>query len=174
MKVVGVETFGGPRALAVHEVPEVHAGAGSVRIAVRAFAVNPTDTGVRAGERDSSKATAPYVPGMDAAGVIDEVGPDVEGWSVGDEVMAIALPLTGHGGAYVEYLVAPVGSFTRIPRGTTIEEASTVPMNGLTAIQMLEPRRARTWADARRDRRRRTPRQLRRATRQGRRHHRDR
>ncbi|WIB36936.1 hypothetical protein [Curtobacterium sp. MCJR17_043] len=75
---------------------------------------------------------------MDAAGVIDEVGPDVEGWSVGDEVMAIALPLTGHGGAYVEYLVAPVGSFTRIPRGTTIEAASTVPMNGLTAIQMLE------------------------------------
>ncbi|WIB16628.1 NADP-dependent oxidoreductase [Curtobacterium sp. MCPF17_050] len=138
MKVVGVETFGGPGALAVHEVPEVHAGAGSVRIAVRAFAINPTDTGVRAGERDSSKATAPYVPGMDAAGVIDEVGPDVEGWSVGDEVMAVALPLTGHSGAYVEYLVAPVGSFTRIPRGTTIEAASTVPMNGLTAIQMLE------------------------------------
>lgn len=138
MKVVGVETFGGPAALAVHEVPEVHAGAGSVRIAVRAFAVNPTDTGVRAGERDSAAAQAPYVPGMDAAGVIDEVGPDVEGWSVGDEVMAMALPLTGHGGAYVEYLVAPVGSFTRIPRDTTIEEASTVPMNGLTAIQMLE------------------------------------
>ncbi|PZE80247.1 NADP-dependent oxidoreductase [Curtobacterium sp. MCBD17_032] len=138
MKVVGIETFGGPRALAVHEVPEVHAGAGSVRIAVRAFAVNPTDTGVRSGERDSSKASAPYAPGMDAAGVIDEVGPDVEGWSVGDEVMAIALPLSGHGGAYVEYLVAPVGSFTRIPRGTTIEEASTVPMNGLTAMQMLE------------------------------------
>lgn len=138
MKVVGVTQFGGPEALAVHEVPDVHAGAGSVRIAVKAFAVNPTDTGVRAGERDLSNATSPYVPGMDVAGVIDEVGPDVDGWSVGDEVMAIALPLTGHGGAYVEYLVAPVGSFTRIPRGTSLEAASTVPMNGLTAIQMLE------------------------------------
>jgi NADPH2:quinone reductase len=138
MQVVGVTQFGGPEALAVHEVEDVHAGSGSVRIAVRAFAVNPTDTGVRAGERDSSSASAPYVPGMDAAGVIDEVGPDVEGWSVGDEVMAIALPLTGHGGAYVEHLVAPVGSFTRIPRSTSIEAASTVPMNGLTAIQMLE------------------------------------
>lgn len=138
MKVVGVTQFGGPDALAVHEVPDVHAGAGSVRIAVEAFAVNPTDTGVRAGERDLSNASSPYVPGMDVAGVIDEVGPDVDGWSVGDEVMAIALPLTGHGGAYVEYLVAPVGSFTRTPRGTTLEQASTVPMNGLTAIQMLE------------------------------------
>ncbi|TCU45723.1 NADP-dependent oxidoreductase [Curtobacterium sp. PhB146] len=137
MQVVGVEQFGGPEALAVHEVPEPHAGAGSVRMRVQAFAVNPTDTGVRAGQRDSSQASPPYVPGMDAAGVIDEVGPDVTGWEVGDEVMAIALPLSTHGGAYVQELVAPVGSFTRIPRGTSIEAASTVPMNGLTALQIL-------------------------------------
>ncbi|WP_282818698.1 NADP-dependent oxidoreductase [Curtobacterium flaccumfaciens] len=137
MQVVGVEQFGGPEALAVHEVPEPHAGAGSVRIRVQAFAVNPTDTGVRAGQRDSSQASPPYVPGMDTAGVIDEVGPDVTGWEVGDEVMAIALPLSTHGGAYVQELVAPVGSFTRIPRGTSIEAASTVPMNGLTALQIL-------------------------------------
>ncbi len=137
MQVVGVEQFGGPEALAVHEVPEPHAGAGSVRIRVQAFAVNPTDTGVRAGQRDSSQASPPYVPGMDAAGVIDEVGPDVTGWEVGDEVMAIALPLSTHGGVYVQELVAPVGSFTRIPRGTSLEAASTVPMNGLTALQIL-------------------------------------
>ncbi|MBF4605350.1 NADP-dependent oxidoreductase [Curtobacterium sp. VKM Ac-2884] len=137
MQVVGVEQFGGPEALAVHEVPEPHAGAGSVRIRVQAFAVNPTDTGVRAGQRDSSQASPPYVPGMDAAGVIDEVGPDVTGWEVGDEVMAIALPLSTHGGAYVQELVAPVGSFTRVPRGTSLLAASTVPMNGLTALQIL-------------------------------------
>lgn len=137
MKVVGVEQFGGPEALAVHEVPEPHAGSGSVRIRVQAFAVNPTDTGVRAGQRDSSQASPPYVPGMDAAGVIDEVGSDVSGWEVGDEVMAMALPLSEHGGAYVEELVAPVGSFTRIPRGTSLPLASTVPMNGLTAVQIL-------------------------------------
>jgi len=137
MKVVGVETFGGPEALAVHEVAEPHAGSGTVRIRVQAFAVNPTDTGVRAGQRDSSEASPPYVPGMDAAGVIDEVGDGVEGWQVGDQVMAMALPLSEHGGAYVEHLVAPVGSFTRIPAGLSIEEAATVPMNGLTALQIL-------------------------------------
>ncbi len=108
-----------------------------MRIRVQAFAVNPTDTGVRAGQRDSSEAAPPYVPGMDAAGVIDEVGPDVSGWEIGDEVMAMALPLSAHGGAYVQELVAPVGSFTRIPRGTSVEEAATVPMNGLTALQIL-------------------------------------
>ncbi|MGW8432613.1 NADP-dependent oxidoreductase [Curtobacterium citreum] len=136
MKVVGVETFGGPEALAVHEVPEPHAGPGTVRIRVQAFAVNPTDTGVREGQRETDTAP-PYVPGMDAAGVVDEVGPDVDGWQVGDQVMAMALPLSEHGGAYVEHLLAPVGSFTRIPAGTSIEEAATVPMNGLTALQIL-------------------------------------
>lgn len=136
MQVVGVETFGGPEALAVHEVPEPHAGPGTVRIRVQAFAVNPTDTGVREGQRETDTAP-PYVPGMDAAGVVDEIGPDVDGWQVGDQVMAMALPLSEHGGAYVEHLVAPVGSFTRIPAGTSIEEAATVPMNGLTALQIL-------------------------------------
>ncbi|MBT1543555.1 hypothetical protein KK103_17470 [Curtobacterium flaccumfaciens pv. flaccumfaciens] len=38
------------------------------------------------------------------AAVIDEVGPDVTGWQVGDEVMAMALPLSAHGGAYVQEL----------------------------------------------------------------------
>ena len=53
---------------------------GAVRIRVQAFAVKPTDTRVRAGQRDSSQTSPPYVPGMDAAGVIDEMGPDVTGW----------------------------------------------------------------------------------------------
>jgi len=138
MKVVGVTEFGGPDALAVHEVEEPHAGPGEVRVAVRAVAVSPTDTMVRSGGRDTGDAEPPYVPGMDAAGVVDEVGDGVEGWSVGDEVMAIALPLSAHGGAYVERLVAPLGSFARVPAGTTVEQAATVPMNGLTAVRSLE------------------------------------
>lgn len=138
VKVVGVTEFGGPEALAVHEVAEPHAGPGEVRVRVRAFAVSPTDTVGRAGLQNTRGVALPYVPGMDAAGVIDEVGEGVEGWSAGDEVMAIAIPGSGHGGAYVQELVAPVGSFTRIPAHTSLEEASTIPMNGLTATQMLE------------------------------------
>ena len=84
-----------------------------------------------------SQVEAPYMPGMDAAGVIDEVG-DGSAWEVGVEVMAIALPLGQHGGAYVEYLVAPDDSIARIPAKSTLEEASTIPMNGLTAVQILE------------------------------------
>lgn len=56
VKVVGFEQFGGPEALAAHEVPGPHAGAGSVRVRVAAFAVNPTD---RRAERGISVRRAP-------------------------------------------------------------------------------------------------------------------
>lgn len=143
MRIIGVEEYGGPEALAVHEVPEPHAGPGEVRIAVRAAAVNPTDTTTREGMGASAELPAPHVPGMDAAGVIDEVGEptdslDTSGWSVGERVMAMAVPLRGHGGAYVEYLIADADSLARIPEGRSLEEASTLPMNGLTALQALD------------------------------------
>lgn len=137
MKVIGVTEFGGPDALGVHEVDEPHPGPGEARIAVKAAAVSPTDTGVRSGGRDPGSAAPPYVPGMDAAGVIDEIG-DGSRWRVGDEVMAMALPLTGHGGAYVEKLVGASDSMAAIPAGTDFAAASTLPMNGLTAWQILE------------------------------------
>ncbi|MGO2534352.1 NADP-dependent oxidoreductase [Arthrobacter rhombi] len=138
MKVIGVTEFGGPEALAIHDVPEPHAGPGQVRIKVRSIAVSPTDTGVRAGSNAAVTAAKepPYVPGMDAAGVIDEVG-DGAGFSLGDEVMAMALPDGEHGGAYVSHLVADADSVARIPAGTTLEAAATLPMNGLTAMQAL-------------------------------------
>jgi NADPH:quinone reductase-like Zn-dependent oxidoreductase len=74
---------------------------------------------------------------MDAAGVVDEVG-EGSPWQVGDRVMAIALPLSEHGGAYVEHLVGPWESMAPIPDGTDLVHAATLPMNGLTALQCLE------------------------------------
>lgn len=138
MKVIGVTEFGGPDALAIHEVPEPHAGPGQVRIKVRAVAVSPTDTLVRSGGNQQvvRAKQPPYVPGMDAAGIIDEVG-DGAGFELGDEVMAIALPAGEHGGAYASYLVADADSVATTPAGAELETASTIPMNGLTALQAL-------------------------------------
>ena len=85
---------GGPDALEVVDLPEVHAGPGQVRVRIHAAAVNPTDTLARNGSRaEQQKADPPpYVPGMDAAGIVDEVGAGVstgvQGWGRGH----------GHGG----------------------------------------------------------------------------
>lgn len=137
MRVVGVTTFGGPEELGVHEVPTPEPGPGEVRLRVKAAAVSPTDTHLVLGSYAKRLGEPPHVPGMDAAGVVDAVGPDCP-WQVGDELMAIAVPTGPRGGAYVEQLVGPWQSMARIPAGTDLVAASTLPMNGLTAVQALE------------------------------------
>lgn len=139
MRVTGVEEFGGPEVLREFEVPEPHAGPGEIRIAVRAAAVSPTDTLLRSGARAEmlKEIPTPHVPGMDAAGVVDEVGEGVDRLSVGDDVMAILLPRGVHGG-YAQYVVVPAESAVRIPSNATHSEASTIPMNGLTAQLALD------------------------------------
>ena len=76
MRVIGVTNFGGPESLEVVELPDPEAGPGEVRIRVHAAAVNPTDTGLRSGARAAQlkDIPPPYVPGMDAAGVLDQIG----------------------------------------------------------------------------------------------------
>lgn len=135
MRAVAAREFGGPEVLAVIELEEPHAGPGEVRIKVAAAAVNPTDTGLRAGLYGTALKSA--IPGMDAAGVIDEVG-DGAGWSVGEEVMAVVSPRGPRGGAYAEYIVVPAQSIARIPAGADLVSASTLPMNGLTARLSLD------------------------------------
>ncbi|WP_063045162.1 quinone oxidoreductase family protein [Nocardia pseudovaccinii] len=142
MRVVGVmpDAYGGPEALRLFELPDRHAGPGKVRIAVHAAAVNPTDAVVRTGlghERQQGYEP-PYVPGMDVAGIVDEVGPDTgTDLGVGDRVMAIVMPKGNHGG-YSDSIVTPARSVVRIPSGATLRAAATLPMNGLTARLALD------------------------------------
>ena len=71
MRAIGIMVHGGPEALEVVEIPEVHAGPGQVRVRIHAAAVNPTDTMARNGSRAEQQKVdpPPYVPGMDAAGL---------------------------------------------------------------------------------------------------------
>ncbi len=131
---------GGPEALEVVDVPETHAGHGQVRIRVQAAAVNPTDVMARNGSRAEQQKVdpPPYVPGMDAAGVVDEVGEGVHtGVKVGDQVMAMVVPKASHG-AYREQIVLDQRAVVPIPARASIVEACTLPMNGLTARQSLD------------------------------------
>jgi NADPH:quinone reductase-like Zn-dependent oxidoreductase len=139
MRAVGVLEFGGPEALRLVDLPEEHAGPGQVRLRVTAAAVNPTDThavlGAYAG-RDPVKQP-PWVPGMDVAGVVDEVGDGVGHLSVGDRAMGVVVPTGAHGG-YRESLVLPADSVVRAPKGASDAEACTLPMNALTARLALD------------------------------------
>jgi len=139
VRAVGLRTFGGPEVLEVVELPEPVPGEGEVRVRVAAATVNPTDVGLRDGRRAEALAEfpPPWVPGMELAGVIDAVGPSA-GFEVGDRVMAIVLPLRREGGAQAEQVVVPAASVAPIPAGATVEQAATVPMNGLTVRRALD------------------------------------
>lgn len=140
MRAIGVREYGGPDVLQVVDLPPEPLGEGEVRISVKATAVSPTDTLLRAGARSTTghPDEGVDVPGMDVAGVVAEMGPGVDtGVAVGDHVMGIVLPLRTHG-AYREDIVLPARSVVKAPAGSTDAEASTLPMNGLTAVHALD------------------------------------
>jgi NADPH:quinone reductase-like Zn-dependent oxidoreductase len=140
VRAVGLVTFGEPDVLGVVEraVPDLEAG--DVRIRVRAAAVNPTDLVFRAGARAEMLAAfdAPYVPGMDAAGMVEAIGDGVAHLAPGDRVMAVVNPVRPAGGAQSEVIVVPAAGAVRIPEGISLEAAATLPMNGLTALEALD------------------------------------
>lgn len=132
--------WGDPDALRLVELPDPRPGPGEVRVRVHAAVVNPTDTVLRSvGRADRLKdVRPPHVPGMELAGVLEELGKGADtDLAVGEHVMAIVLPLGSHG-AYAERVVVPVESVVRVPAGASDVEAATLPMNGLTARAALD------------------------------------
>ncbi|MGD0068017.1 MAG: NADP-dependent oxidoreductase [Streptosporangiaceae bacterium] len=131
MKAVQFAVYGGPEVLTVVEVEAPHAGPGQVRIAVRAAGVNGIDWKIRAGfMREMMPLPLPAGTGVDAAGVIDEIGPGVTGVTVGDEVF-------GSGsGTYAEYAV--LSHWARKPAGLSFAEAAGYPVPAETAIRILD------------------------------------
>jgi NADPH:quinone reductase-like Zn-dependent oxidoreductase len=116
--------------LSVTEVEEPHAGPGQVRIAVRAAGVNPIDWKIVRGMTGRSP-DAPTVPGIDAAGVVDEVGEGVTGVQVGDAVFGHA-----SGGSAAEYAV--LSAWAPKPGVTPFEVAGGLPVAGETAVRVLD------------------------------------
>ncbi|MFF4182747.1 zinc-binding alcohol dehydrogenase family protein [Streptomyces sp. NPDC001691] len=141
MKAIGIDEFGGPEVLRVVELPEPQAGPGEVRIRVHAAAVNPTDVVLRRGGHAVRMPglRPPFVPGMDAAGVIDQLGPGTDGrLAVGQRVVAIVLFASERGGAYAEHVVVPAASVVPAPEGVDHAAASTLLMNAVTARLALD------------------------------------
>lgn len=138
---VGLVEFGGPEVLHILSKSVPPPGPGEVRIRVTAAAVNPTDILMRSGATADrlSELEPPFIPGMDAAGHIDAVGPDCDGrLRPGDPVVAVINPNTRHGGAYADTVVVPEKSVVAAPKGASLFESSTLLMNALTAKLALD------------------------------------
>jgi NADPH:quinone reductase len=139
MRAVGFTDFGDPSVLRIVTVPIPSPGPGQLRVKVTAATVNPTDIGFRlGGRRLPDGLVPPYIAGMDLAGVIDAVGPEVSGWHAGDRVMAAVSPWVPGGGAQAEYVLVSEDQLARVPDGMSLEAAATLPMNAMTVRTALD------------------------------------
>ncbi|GAA2456647.1 NADP-dependent oxidoreductase [Streptomyces pulveraceus] len=121
---------GGPEVEALIDQDVPVPGPGELLVAVRAAGVNPVDWKLRAGYLRPGSAPRPFptVFGSEAAGVVEGIGPDVEGFAIGDEVFGN--PLTG---GYAEHTLLPVAVTAHRPAGLSFTDAAVLPVAAATA-----------------------------------------
>jgi NADPH:quinone reductase-like Zn-dependent oxidoreductase len=129
MRAIQFARFGGPEVLEQVEVPEPHAAAGQIRVAVKAVGVNPVDWKLRQGMMGGE---LPRGTGLEVAGVVDEVGDGVTDASVGEEVFG---SVEGGNGAADFALLA---HYARVPRSLDFAGAAGLPVAVETATRTLD------------------------------------
>lgn len=136
MKAILAREFGGPEVLKLEDVPAPTAGKGQVRVRIHAVGVNPYDTYMRAGGYAITPAL-PYTPGADAAGVIDQVGGEAGGWTVGDRVYLSGTAIGRAHGAYAELAVCEAAQVHRLPARITFTQGAGLFVPYVTAWRAL-------------------------------------
>lgn len=108
MRALRMHAYGGPDQLEIDEVPEPHAGPGEVRIRVQAASINVFDTKVLSGAMAGGRPlSAPAGLGLDATGVVDEVGEGVSGVAVGDDVLGLGRQTQAEFAVLTEWAAKP-------------------------------------------------------------------
>ncbi|MCL7937133.1 MAG: zinc-binding dehydrogenase [marine benthic group bacterium] len=131
MRQVWIEKTGPPEVLRVREAPDPVPGPGELRVRVAFAGVNFAEVMARLGLYPDAPQL-PFVPGYEVAGTVDEVGPGVEGYRVGERVTAV----TRFGG-YADCVCLPPALVVRTPDAISDADAAAIPVNYLTAHQML-------------------------------------
>ena len=144
MRAVAIMQHGGPEQLVYHdEYPDPKAGEGEVVVRVRASSLNYHDLFTRRG-MPGIKLSLPVVPGLDIAGEVAEIGPGVEGCSVGDRVLVDPVNRVKGGlmgetmdGGLAEYCRVAAAQLVPIPDGVGFDQAASLPVAYGTAHRMM-------------------------------------
>lgn len=121
MRAISITEPGDADVLQIGDVEPPTAGAGQVVVDMAAAGVNRADVMQRLGHYPPPKGASP-LPGLELSGTIREVGPEVEGWSVGDEVCALV-----DGGGYAEQVLVPAAQLLPVPKGVSLIDAAGLP-----------------------------------------------
>ena len=134
MRAVICSEFGPPESLRVVEQPSVPLRPGQLRVAIEAAGLNFVDALI-AGGRYQLKPQLPFTPGSELAGSVSEVGPEVEGFAVGDRVFA-----SMGFGAFADEIVIGARQAVRVPEGVDAGRAATLGQSYCTAVFSLRNR----------------------------------
>lgn len=138
MKAFVVEESGGPFRL--REVQDPVPGASQVLVKISHSGVNPLDTKIRAGEAAHARQPLPAVLGLDMAGVVESVGPDVPQFRPGDEVFGMVGGVGGLQGTLAEFVAVDAALVARKPATLSMREAAALPLVAITAWEGLVDR----------------------------------
>jgi NADPH:quinone reductase len=139
MRAIVVRAFGDPEVLALETVPDPMPQKGQVLVRVKAAGVNPVDTYMRSGSY-ARKPALPYVPGVDGAGVVEAVGPEVGGIRAGQRVYVSGPVSGGLNGTYAELVVCAEASVHPLPERITFQQGAGVNTPYATALRALMQR----------------------------------
>lgn len=136
MKTITYNKYGGPDVLEITETDKPELPDNKLLVKVKASSINPVDYKVRRGDmKILSGKKFPKSSGSDFAGVVEEAGSIVEGYQKGDNVYGFINPMKG--GAYSEYIIADPKNVSHLPDALSFEEAASMPVAALTALQSL-------------------------------------
>lgn len=133
MKALQIEAHGGPEVMRLAEVPIPEPGPGEVRVKMEACGLNFSDIMAREG-RYLREIALPHILGHEFCGVIGKIGRGVEGWNVGQRVVAT----TQSGGGLAEYIVAPAVNLMLCPEGLAPPQGAALLVQGLTSVMMID------------------------------------
>jgi NADPH:quinone reductase-like Zn-dependent oxidoreductase len=136
-KVVRVHQPGGPEVLQIEDIEVGAPGPGEVRLAVEAIGLNRAEAMFRRG----IYLQAPKLPtliGYEGVGIVEAVGPGVQGFPVGERVCVVPNYRQGEYGLYAEKAIVPAKSLLPAPPGLTPVEASAIWMQYCTALAIIE------------------------------------
>ena len=125
MKAIQIHQTGGPEVLQVADLPIPTPGPGQVLLRIETIGINFIDIYFRKGQY---KAALPLIPGSEAAGTIEELGPGVTGFEAGESVASTSVL-----GSYAEYALVNAAQLVKVPAGVTPEQAAAVMLQGMTA-----------------------------------------
>ncbi|WP_231646202.1 alcohol dehydrogenase catalytic domain-containing protein [Mycolicibacterium mengxianglii] len=126
--------------LQLTEIPDPVPGPGDVLVRVMAGGVNPLDTKIRRGEAAHAQTAPPAVLGIDMAGVVEEVGSEVDRFRVGDEVFGMIGGVGGLPGSLAEFAAVDARLIARKPDALTMEQAAALPLGFITSWEGLVDR----------------------------------